>query len=667
MKPGLTFKFRDLSLRIKISLLLLVITSVPLIAATLILMSNSNGYISKQTEENMRIRAEMGAADIDLWMGQKINAVEGLVKAHPEFATAASEKEVLPFLKNLQDSDPEMFYFAYIDRKDVSYGTEGGVTDVSAFQNVKNAKVSKKLAVTDILKDVGSKEDIIIIDQPILDKNGEYAGIIQAIVSPKQIVSLVSRIHFGEKGYAFLLSGNRNMLLHPDAADIGKPVKDIAPDLDGKLEASADPKGYLYADDGTVGEAAVAYSEVQKTGWKLFISAPKTEVYSTVSKAKTLAGIIIAVSVLLVILISILTSRAILRPLMNISGMMRKAAAGDLTGRLDVKGRDEMGLLNEDINGMMDSFSSILDRMKNAIDHMASSSEELTAISAESAGVASRTSQTANSTAVGAETQHDAAQQTAQAMEEMAIGIQKIAASSTQVAETSDSVRSEVNRGSETVQRTLNQMKAVGSNVRDSAGTIYSLQEKSAEIQKIASTISDIARQTNLLALNASIEAARAGEHGRGFAVVAGEVKKLAEQTSHSTVEIQEILDEIVAATGRSTQSIESSLEEVAQGEELMNAMEQSFRSIQTAILDVSAQIEEVSAATQEISAGTEEVSASSQEMVDISKQTLNQMQQVAQSMNGQLHSMNDISSSAESLSSMAEEMQKLASAFTIK
>lgn len=110
MKPGLTLHFRDLSLRIKISLLLLVITSVPLIAATLILMSNSNGYISKQTEENMRIRAEMGAGDIDLWMGQKINAVEGLVKAHPEFATASSEKEVLPYLKYLQDSDPEMSF-----------------------------------------------------------------------------------------------------------------------------------------------------------------------------------------------------------------------------------------------------------------------------------------------------------------------------------------------------------------------------------------------------------------------------------------------------------------------------------------------------------------------------------------------------------------------------
>lgn len=125
--------------------------------------------------------------------------------------------------------------------------------------------------------------------------------------------------------------------------------------------------------------------------------------------------------------------------------------------------------------------------------------------------------------------------------------------------------------GAGIIQQAATEMNKIASSVEVASKEIHRLNEQSAEINSIVSTIQSIADQTNLLALNAAIEAARAGDQGRGFAVVADEVRQLAGRTSQSTAEISSVINKIQTNTGTASQSMEACITQATRGVELNN------------------------------------------------------------------------------------------------
>lgn len=130
--------------------------------------------------------------------------------------------------------------------------------------------------------------------------------------------------------------------------------------------------------------------------------------------------------------------------------------------------------------------------------------------------------------------------------------------------------------------------------IKENEGMIVTLRSSMSEITQMTATIRDISEKTNLLALNAAIEAARAGEHGRGFAVVADEVKKLANQSSLSTVEIETVIENILKKTKETTDSIMRSNEKIDTSIDFVNNVKETFEKITSTNTKLDSKAEEV-------------------------------------------------------------------------
>ncbi len=188
------------------------------------------------------------------------------------------------------------------------------------------------------------------------------------------------------------------------------------------------------------------------------------------------------------------------------------------------------------------------------------------------------------------------------------------------------------NEGNNEVKTLQQQINDVGENINDTVVLMEQLNNQSQQIGSILDVINEIASQTNLLALNAAIEAARAGEHGRGFAVVADEIRKLAENSKHSTAEIVRILNELQNKAKQATEKVDTVLVSFHSSQTAAKNAEKIFGDIHdntTQVLDKAEEMDEqiknlqggseaianeaysISSTTEETSASVEEVTAS--------------------------------------------------------
>jgi methyl-accepting chemotaxis protein len=378
--------------------------------------------------------------------------------------------------------------------------------------------------------------------------------------------------------------------------------------------------------------------------------------------------VILVVSIFIGILIAMFISRAITKPIAEVSNKLRELSnsEGDLTVRLEVKSNDEIGQLSSSFNSMIGTIQTLIAQVHGTTKHVTSATEELATGASESTKAANEIAMAIQDVAMGTETQLQGATESANAIEEMTVGIQRIAEASSVVAETSIGTTEEAENGNEVIKTAIQQMQTINSSVNESVSVIDSLGNRSKEISQIIDVIANIASQTNLLALNAAIEAARAAEHGKGFAVVADEVRKLAEQSASSSNQIAKLIEQIQIDTKVSIQSMDIVSNDVQTGMTLVNQAGDVFIRIVDAVQKVTEQIQEISATSEQMSASSQQVAASIQETSKIAEESSMNSQNVASSSEEQLALMEEISSSAQSLNDMALELQNLVGKFKI-
>ncbi|OMD29484.1 methyl-accepting chemotaxis protein [Paenibacillus odorifer] len=373
-------------------------------------------------------------------------------------------------------------------------------------------------------------------------------------------------------------------------------------------------------------------------------------------------------SVVLAVVLALLISGRIIKPLRDVNTQLKEIADGDadLTRKLSVRSKDEIGELAFNFNKMTDNLGTMIEQVKLSANSLASSSTKLRSDSGVTAGATERISDIMGEVASGTARQMNDLQTNTITISEISLGIGQIAASVQDISEASHRSAAFAITGDESLQAAGQQMESINRSIQSLSQQVQGFVNRSQEIGSIVGVIKGIASQTNMLALNATIEAARAGEQGRGFAVVADQVRKLAEQSAESANQIAEMATGIQSEADDAMKVMMSSMREVKGGTEIIEEAGRSFGEIRLSIDSLAEQVQEVSGAVEEITAAADEIVESIRNVTQISETTAASTQHVSAASQEQMASVEQIASSASELSTMAHGLQGLVARFNV-
>ncbi|MEH1823028.1 MAG: GAF domain-containing protein [Nostoc sp.] len=317
---------------------------------------------------------------------------------------------------------------------------------------------------------------------------------------------------------------------------------------------------------------------------------------------------------------------------------LRPALNGDLTVRAPIT-EDELGTIADAYNNTLQALRQIVIQVQGAAQQVAQTSSNSEASLAGLTNLAQQQSEEITA-ALGD-------------IQQMADSTQAVVANAELVQLAVQQANRTVESGDTAMNLTVKAIQGIRETVAQTSKKIKRLSESSQKISKVVNLIGNFATQTNVLALNAAIEATRAGEYGKGFAVVADEVRSLSRQSAAATIEIEKLVQEIQAETGEVAVAMETGIQQVVEGTNLVSDTRQNLNAIVSATAEISQLIERITAATQKQMAQSVTVTKSMQDVAGIANKTFAESQEIA--------------TVFQDLSGMAQDLLTTADKFKVK
>ncbi len=571
-------------------------------------------------------------------MADNVNFTE--IGIHPEY-----EPFTLGNLKNVQSTNEDIAnaYIAQPNKKMIIYPVQELPKDYDPTSRgwYKSAVEKKgKVAYTDPYADAFSGKMMISISRTV-ENQGKLVGVISFDINLEEIATTLSGVKIGEKGYAFISDAKGIMIAHPDDTLLGGDIVTTLAYWENAKNNEAGHQIFNYKDE----DKFINYTTNKNTGWKVMASLSVTELTKHSRTIMQMTLLVIFVIAIVAVAVAMLVSSGISKKLEKLIITFEKAAEGDLTVGVDIHSKDEFEEVGNHFNIMIRKIGELILNVKASSEVMYKTSDRISKMANETNIAIGEVALTIDQVAQGASETAQDIQTGADAVNTLAGQIENIDGLTSEmigISENSNRLGEEglkvMSKLTEATEKNNKASVEVGQVVSDMNSTTN-------QIGMITDAINNIAEQTNLLALNAAIEAARAGEAGKGFSVVADEIRKLAEQSTSATNQIQTLIETIKSKSGMAVQSMEEAkfivLEQnqaVSNTKDIFNKILESIASlmkeiklIQSSIVETNKGKEEIvtrmqniSAVSEESSASAEEVSATTQEVTAIMNEFTN-------------------------------------------
>ncbi len=547
---------------------------------------------------------EVTAGNIQTWLSGRILLIENAaqnIAINPEPATVASLLE--------QKSLTSTFMATYLGDATGHFTIRPDVKMPDGFDPrvrpwYKGAESSSTSTLTEPYIDAATGQLIISI-ATASKKAGQSVGVVGGDLSLQSLIDTLAARDFDGMGYAFLISADGKILVHPDKALVMKSLKEAYPQDTPRISSDFSE---VTVDGKTRIVTFAPIKGLPSVNWYIGLSIDKDQAYAMLSEFRTSAVIATIIAVVIIIALLGMLIRLLIQPLHVMTRAMEDIAdgEGDLTKRLNIVNNDEFGILGT-------AFNRFVERIHGSIREVSSATGQVNE-------VALRVVAASNSSMYNSDQQASRTSSVAAAINQLGAAAQEIARNAAQASNQASDARGLAEDGQQVVERSIKAMNQLSSMLSASSTNIESLNSKTVNIGQILEVITSISQQTNLLALNAAIEAARAGEAGRGFAVVADEVRNLAHRTQESAQQVQTMIEELQVGARESVSTMSDSQRHSQDSVEIANLAGERLNSVTLRIGEIDGMNQSVATATEEQTAVVESIN------VDITEiNTLNQ------------------------------------------
>lgn len=626
-------------------------------------------FLYERFEEQAYSELESIKANIDIWIKGKQETMQYIAEADELKANDTGKADALGGRIAEKMGNPDAF--AYMDAQGFLYlgGAKIPVSEFEHFQGGMNEQTKTYNPVPSSSPSVNGAP-IVLSSSPIYGYNGEVVGVASGGNQIESLMNIISNVTLGESGYVTVFTSDGTIVVGKDKEDtLSKTIADYQnSDLDKLVEESMNGKSDVIETDFNGEESLVFYSKASEMDWGIMISIPTKEAFADANSLLNYFIVMTLVFIVLGAIISYLINRRQLKPIQQINDKVEELATnnGDLTQRLTINRKDEVGKLANNFNALLDSLQELIRDILHKGEVVSDSTTALLDRSEEMMHLSDDVTKNVQHSAEISIEQETGNKNNLQSIHVITQSVSEIKDHSSLVSEKTKNAYKDVEKANEEIKTLITEMDDIQDSVRSSAETVKKLGNRSSEIGNIVKMITSITEQTNLLALNASIEAARAGEHGKGFAVVANEVKKLAGQSAESAQQISELVNEILSDTTSAIVEIEAGSNQFGTGMERLEGVNGILQNVYHSSQSSSNEVDLIFVEIETLLSKVQDVQQVINENLNRSVESSKYIREVAASSEEQLGSIQDITTSIEKTAQFADELKELLNRFKI-
>lgn len=530
----------------------------------------------------------------------------------------------------------------------VSYANSDGTpydndaVDVSGRDHFKSAIAGTSYISSPLVSQRKEANSAIVLYLAAKVNNGSgYDGIVFSEFSNDVFSQMIKNVKIGEKGYGFIIDKTGTIIAHNDnslvesftnyitLSEKDSSYKEMGEFISEMLKEKSGKKSIQF--EGS--KKYIAYTPIEgPEGWIPAMAADEQEMLARYRNGILFSCIAALLAIAASAIMAALIARSIGNPIRKIAEASDKVAVGDLDVDVDVKSKNEIGILAKSFANLITSTrqqASAIERIADAdltVEIPIRSEKDLMGkklgqLVSKMNEVMNRITLASNQVSSGSKQVADSSMALSQGAAEQASSIEELTASLEEISSQTKMNAENADNANKLTENTIADAMRGNKRMQEMLTAIEEINKSSTDISKIIKVIDDIAFQTNILALNAAVEAARAGQHGKGFAVVADEVRNLAAKSANAAKETTDLIEGSINKTESGTKIAKDTADELKRIVDSINKVAELVKNIAVASNEQASGIEQVNQGIVQISQVVQSNSATSEESAAASEE----------------------------------------------